>query len=225
MTVQTTHGSTAEIVRNERGAYEGNLVHYFRVVFNKAQNLRNPYHNFRHLCHVMWLCHSACEFYGDTLTPRVKRALLIGALFHDFDHTGKSVHDSVNIARAIGGLVEHLLPEDRDIFFEIVDIIRATEYPYTISSEKLDLACQIIRDADMSQSLSVAWIQQTIFGLSEEWSKTPLDVLKLQKPFHEKLRFLTEWANHEFPQEVIDRKIAEAEELVSLLSDTAVPAA
>jgi hypothetical protein len=225
MTLQNTSGSIVEIVRNDRAIYDGDLIHYFRVLVKKARNLQNPYHNFRHLGHVMWLCYRACEYYADKLTMRERRALLIAALLHDFDHTGKSVPDSENIARAVMGLVENLLPEDQDIFFEIVRIIKATEYPYTVPESDLNLPCMIIRDADMSQSFSVAWIQQTIFGLSEEWGKPPLEVLKIQKPFHEKLRFLTDWARKEFPQEVIDRKIAEAEELVNLLSDPAVPAA
>lgn len=212
------HGSIPAIVRNDSRLYEGDLKHYFQVVFNKAQNLRNPYHNFRHLCHVMWLSYKACEFYRDTLNPREMRNLLIASLFHDFDHTGKSGPDSVNIGRAIAGLVENLLPEDEEGFLEITRIIKATEYPYSITLDKLNLPCQIIRDADLSQALTVAWIQQVIFGLSEEWAKSPIEVLKMQEPFHKNLRFFTDWAKQEFPPEVIEQKVSEAQELIEILS-------
>jgi hypothetical protein len=170
----------------------------------------------------MWLCYKACIFYRDTLSQREMRNLLIAALFHDFDHTGKSGPDSVNIGRSIAGLVEHLLYEDEASLLEIVKLIKATEYPYTFPAEKLTLSCQIIRDADMSQALTVAWIQQVVFGLSEEWGKSPLEVLKMQMPFHQNLQFFTEWAKQEFTQEIITQRITEARELIEILSDEPV---
>jgi hypothetical protein len=46
-------GSLPQIVRNDHKLYEGNLVHYLQVIFNHAINLNNPYHNFRHMFHVL----------------------------------------------------------------------------------------------------------------------------------------------------------------------------
>lgn len=212
-------GSIPAIVRNDDGLYEGNLVSYFRAVFNHAQNLCNPYHNFRHMCHVLWLCHEACKFYTEnSMYRRDMRNLLIAALFHDFDHTGQAGPDSVNIARAIAGLEKHLAPEDRDELPAIVAIIKATEFPYTVPSDQLELPEQIIRDADLSQGLSVAWIQQTVFGLATEWRKTPLEVLKMQMPFFTGLKFATVWAHRQFPAAKVEEKIAEAQELFDILS-------
>lgn len=212
-------GSLPEIIRNDHNVYEGNLVWYFRAIFNHAQNLLHPYHNFRHMFHVLWMCYRACIFYAGTLSPREMRNLLIAAMFHDFDHSGMMGDDDLNIARAVRGFEKRVAPEDRPHMADIIFLIRTTEYPYKCPSEDLPLCGQIIRDADLSQSLNGAWIQQVVFGLAAEWGKKPIDVLKSQGPFHKSLGFHTEWGRQTFPQFDIDNKIAEAEELLGLLEE------
>ena len=49
-------GDLPEIIGNEENLYEGNLTLYFRILFYNSNNLNNPYHNFRHTLHVLWLC-------------------------------------------------------------------------------------------------------------------------------------------------------------------------
>ncbi|MDB5194662.1 MAG: hypothetical protein JWN50_676 [Parcubacteria group bacterium] len=217
-----TRGTIASVIRNDDHTYEGNLIHYFRAVFNHAQNLGNGYHNFRHLTHVMWLCHEACLYYATRLSPREMRNLLIAALFHDFDHTGISVPDVHNIMRAVRGLALHLAEEDMPYHVNIADLIEATEYPHVELSEALSLPARILRDADMGQSFSVAWIQQVVFGFSKEWGMPPLEVLKRQEHFHEGLVFETEWARQKFPRSAIEAKVAEAREMILLLADEPV---
>lgn len=215
-------GGIPAIVRNDAGCYEGNLVSYFQILWNHAQNLNNPYHNFRHICHVLWLCHEAClyytKYYPSELTLRQKRNLLIAALFHDFDHTGKSGPDWMNIAIAMRAIDRFLLPEDRPYRMDISRLVSFTEYPYAVGPEDLDLSALILRDADMGQAFSVAWIQQVIFGLAAEWGKTPLEVVKMQGPFHEKVRFHTKWGQKMFPASDVRTKINEATELLELLT-------
>ena len=210
-------GSLPQIVRNDQDLYEGDLTHYLKVIFNHAINLNNPYHNFCHMFHVLWLCHEACKFYADGLTKRDKRNLLIAAVFHDFDHLGKLKSDQINIDRAIAGLQAHVAEEDVPHLATIEALIQATHYPYLVPSESLDLPARIIRDADVGQTLTATWIQQVIFGLAAEWGKTPLDLLQMQSPFLSHLEFGTEWARSTFPREYIDGKINEANELLSLL--------
>lgn len=210
-------GTLPEVIRNEQRRYEGDLAHYFRVVFQHAQNLRQPYHNFRHMTHVLWLCHDACGFYAKELTPRQMRTLLIAALFHDFDHSGLFGNDDLNIERAVRGLKKHLLPRDVGEFAAMETLIRATQYPPTISGEDLSLAAQILCDADVSQAFSAAWIQQVIFGLSGEWGNTPLDALRAQEPFLRKLKFHTKWARGRFSLFDIEAKIKEVQELCEIL--------
>ena len=63
-------GDLPKIIGNEENLYEGNLIYYFRVLFFRANNLYNPYHNFRHMSHVLWLCYKACQYYSHELPPR-----------------------------------------------------------------------------------------------------------------------------------------------------------
>lgn len=146
------------------------------------------------------------------------RSLLIAALFHDFDHTGKAGSDAVNISRAIAALHKYASTEDLDALPDIEHLIQVTEYPYTIPSSELDLPGLIIRDADMLQAFDPAWIQQVIFGLAEEWGKSPLEILTMQEKFLGKLTFHTAWARRRFPKARIDAKILEAKKLLQILT-------
>ncbi|HWP61302.1 MAG TPA: HD domain-containing protein [Candidatus Paceibacterota bacterium] len=213
----TVRGSIPVILRNDHGLYQSTLVHYFRVIVHNAGNLSHPYHNFRHMFHVTWLCHEACLYYRDVLTPRQMRNLLVAALFHDYDHSGKTGPDQHNIDRAIAGLRTHHAPEDAEYLSEIEALIRATHFPYNIPVEELDLCGKIIRDADMGQAFSVAWIQQVVIGLGVEWGKSVREVLDIQPKFLANLTFYTEWGRRMFPRKDIDAKIAEARELAALL--------
>jgi hypothetical protein len=56
-----------KIINNESRLYEGDLMFYFRTLFFRSNNLYNPYHNFRHMLHVLWLCHEACRYYQQEL--------------------------------------------------------------------------------------------------------------------------------------------------------------
>jgi hypothetical protein len=166
--------------------------------------------------HVLWLCHEACKFYADELAKRDRRNLLIAALFHDFDHLGNQSPDQLNINRAIAGLRVHVSKEDLPHLTTIEALIQATHYPYLIPSESLELPARIIRDADVGQTLTVAWIQQVIFGLAAEWGEKPMELLEMQfvpVPFTVQHRV---GAQH-FSKRVHRRKIKEATELLSLL--------
>jgi len=217
-------GSIAEVIRNDAKLYEGDLAHYLRVLFFKSQNIRHPYHNLRHMLHVAWLCHQAIGFYWGTpskLTLRGARNLLVAALFHDFDHSGQFGNDDLNIERAVRGFRKHVAPEDVPHADRIVRIIRASEFPHRETSPEdaaEDLAIDILRDADVSQALSVAWLQQVVVGLAAEWGKSPLEVLQAQKGFHNDLHFRTGWATATFPQRIVEAKIREAEDLIALLA-------
>jgi hypothetical protein len=166
------------------------------------------------MLHVSWLCYQAAKYYRDCFTPRQIRNLLIAALFHDFDHPGQPQPraddpDGINISRAIAALRRHLAPEDRPF----LPAIEATHYPYAVAGEQLDLSGQIIRDADLAQSLSPVWIQQVVIGLARERRVSPLEILKMQPAFLAALSFNTEWARERFPARLVAAKIAETERL------------
>lgn len=214
----SVRGSLPRIIRNDERVYEGTLVSYFKAVFNGAQNLHHPYHNFRHTFHVVWLCYQACIFHLQDLTPRQMRNLLVAAMFHDFDHPGMMGNDDLNIQRAIRGLRQYVEPEDVDHLEDIERIIWATQFPYTTESITLSLSEQIIRDADMGQSFAMAWLQQVILGLAKEWQKKPIDILKAQPAFLQNVQFCTPWGQKMFPREEVEAKVREANELIELLA-------
>lgn len=217
--MKTLITSIPHVLTNPNKAYEGDLKAYFKIVFLQAKNLNNPYHNFRHLFHVLWNCYQAVVYYGDVLTPRQARNLLIAAMFHDFDHIGRGGNDDHNISLAIEGLRKHILDVDRPFLADIERLIQITRFPYTIPADEIDLCGKIIRDADLSQTLSVAWIQQVVFGLGKEWDITPLAVLKQQSVFLGNIKFLTAWAQFLFLPSVIQEKIDEGEALVAILEE------
>lgn len=210
-------GGLPEIIVNKDGVYQGNLADYYRWIFKNATNLSNGYHNFRHLFRVAWLCYQACVYYGDKLTRKEKRNLLIAAMFHDVNHSGKKGIDEDNIRQAIAALYKAIMPADRPYFEEIANLIWATEFPHRIRTELLSILEMILRDADVAQVLDVAWMQEVLFGLAEEWEMAPIDVLSHQVTFLENLKFGSEWAKETFPPSAIAAKIAEVRAHLALL--------
>ncbi len=210
-------GNISDVVSNTQDLYEGDLKRYFQAFFKNAKNLNHPYHNFRHMTHVMWLCYCACDFYRKELTGRQMRNLLIAALFHDFNHSGKMGNDSANIKRAVAGLKKHIAEEDKPYFKDIVALIKETEYPPKTDGSDLSLSAQILRDADLSQAFSVAWIQQVIFGLAKEWKKEPIEVLRMQESFLRGVTLLTEWGRQTFTHGDVENKIKEARQILKIL--------
>lgn len=203
------------VIGNEDGIYDGDLIHYFGEIFFTAQNLWHPYHNFRHMFHVLWTCYKACTYYAakGMLNRRDVRTILVAAIVHDVNHSGLTGDDDLNIERSVRWLGKHYDPCDASHLETIGGLVRLTEFPHQVDSSKLSLGAQILRDADLSQALSVAWLQQVVFGLAREWGKRPYEVLAMQKVFLSPLKFSTEWAQQEFPQEAIDEKVKEAEGL------------
>ncbi len=214
------HENLPLLLDNPFNLYEGNLVHYYQVILFRAQNLKKGYHNFRHMFQVAFNCYEACEFYQENakqlLSPLEMRKLLVAALFHDFDHSGLFGHDDLNLKRAVRGFEKHVQECDKPFIGEIGSIMWETKFPYENEVDDLPLVSKIIRDADMGQTFSEAWIQQVIMGLSEEWNMAPIDVLKSQPKFLSELRFHTSWGQKKFPQSVIDRKIAESQALIEM---------
>lgn len=213
-------GLVPRIILNDHRLYVGDLKHYFKIVVTKARNLTKPYHNFRHMFYVVCTCFEACQYYLVKTEghSRIKvRNLLIAGMFHDFDHSGVVGHDDLEIERALRGLKKHILPEDLAEYEAIAVLIRATEYPYKTHAKELSLEGQILRDADLSQALSEVWMQQILFGLSQEMNLTPLEMLRTQESFLANLKFNTVWAKERFNPEVVQSKIAEVRGLLEIM--------
>lgn len=181
-----------DIVLNSNNRYYGDLKHYFKCVC-EAPNFHMPYHNFRHMTHVLWEAYDGGVQMGlDELELRI---LLIGALMHDYNHTGKKGDDKVNIERALTALDNIILEKDRKFIDEIRKMIRVTQYPYT--TEQFSENELILRDADQSQTFSLVWMQ-SLSGLALELGMSFKDMLKLQHPFMKNLKFHTLWGQTKF---------------------------
>ncbi len=215
MNPQVTIG---EIVENVEGIFSGNLIYYYQVVLKHARNLRNDYHNFRHMFHVMWACYQGCLYHQDELSPGQIRNILIAAIFHDFNHSGRTGDDDLEIERALRRLRMYIHDSDRASLSGIEGMIRATQFPYQVMDVELPLGALILRDADMSQTFSVAWFQQVILGLGEEMGMGHEQMLAMQPGFIRSVKFLTAWGKETFSQAVVEKKAKEAEKLLELLN-------
>lgn len=204
----------AKIINNDEGLYEGNLRYYYKFVF-LAPSVNNPYHNFRHMIHVMCSVYEAVKFncYYEIGADRF-RALLIAALMHDYGHSGKMGHDHQEILNTLALLEKIILEEDKYLLPEIQELIKSTEFPY--SEAYISIGAGILRDADASQAFSDAWLQQIVFGLAQELEISAEACLRQEITYLQSLRFYSEWGQIVLAIKV-KSKIMEIEELLDLI--------
>lgn len=212
------------IINNEEKLYEGDLRHYFRSIFF-SRGANNPYHNIRHGVFILEVCYDAIKYYRyhnygaieETLLDN--RALLIGGLLHDADHSGRSGNDDLNIELACRFLDKVCLEEDRQIKNKIKKYFRSTEFGpnghvYTAKSEYE----KVLRDADLSQIAEPSWLRMILFGLAKEMQVAPIQMLTMQESFLSNVRFESRWGKQKFGNAIKD-KIEEAKELVKILEN------
>lgn len=213
---QSSMKTIYSIIRNQdQEFFDGDLIFYFRLLFFHSNNSNHPYHNIRHMLHVMWECYDGAVYHG--LDRRQFRNILISAIGHDLNHSRRTGgDDGKEIETALRTLANNILAFDKEYFDEIEVNIRATQYPYVIPEDQLKQSQRIIRDADMSQTFSPVWLQQTIFGLAEESGKRPLELLEGQVPFLNSLKFFSEWGRSKFTPQ-IEAKKKEVEEYLLIL--------
>lgn len=195
------------VFNNTEKLYAAQDLWYYHKKLVEAPNANLPYHNYRHMCHVTCEVYDFCK--STKVDPETFLVMLLGAIFHDYGHTGDgSIADSRNIEIAIESLSIHLHPIHAHLISRIIPFIRATEFPHkplTNIADNTELLLAI-RDADMSQSLNIVWIQQTIFGMAAEQRKTRDEMIKGQLPFlTHYLTFNTEWAKNKFAPELKKR--------------------
>jgi hypothetical protein len=188
------------IILNKEGLYPGDLKPYFRAVWN-ASNVNLPYHNLQHMLAVTCSVYEGCKFYD--ISGVHMRNLLIAALFHDYNHTGLVGDDEVNIKIAVEGLKKHILLEDSDSLITIVSYILATQFPHKEGYD--NLLMQIIRDADITYTMTEDWIQ-IILQLGVEFNLTPNQMLMGQIPFIQNtLKLSSEWAINNYSEKIQER--------------------
>lgn len=184
-------------------AQNANLRQFYNYYLENCLSLNVPYHNMRHTLGMMYHIiriyelsnDGSHEYYGFRLSQEDLYVLLVSALFHDYNHSAGRFADDVNVNNAINGLracvTEILEPSDtRDMLLTRCERnIRATQYPYVISDDILDLHQRIMRECDILVILFDDMVTQSIMGLSLEMHQT-----NLTKFVVDYLRFILERA-------------------------------
>lgn len=167
-----------------------------KYIINNSTSNTAPYHNLNHMLTVTKHVYNALEHLF-LLEDKRCEELLLAALFHDYNHSMGSQKDDYNVAEAKKGLRTFVESEklDLDIVF-MESILDATEYPYKIDFRQLDFYQKLIRDCDLCQAYEYNWLQQCIFGLSEEMGFTFKQLLTGQKSFLQSITFLTDYGLH-----------------------------
>lgn len=160
-----------------------NLSDFYRYYISHCTSLTLPYHNINHtlgmMQHVITIYEAVnkggkSSVYGFRLDDQDLFMLLTAAMFHDFNHSGGRFDDSVNIENAINGLfscIDACLIENEDsirLKEACAELIKATQFPYVIPDEMLDIRQRILRECDITVCFYEDYISHTIFGLAEE---------------------------------------------------------
>lgn len=208
-----------DILNNKDSIYRGNLHYYFKQLFN-SRGVNNPYHNIRHACTILIRCYQALQFYIEKTKEvdlELNRAFLISAICHDYNHSGRSGNDDLNIKLALRGVENIILDKDEHLLENIYHFISQTEFgPRGHVYESKSEYDKMIKDADLSQICSDAWIRMIIFGLAEEMGLSPIKMLELQESFLSAVRFESEWGQQFLP--MLQEKIQESKELLKILN-------
>lgn len=170
------------------------------IIQNNISNI-NPYHNIFHLFYVF----KYVNYISKISNYECSIDLYIAALFHDYAHIGKMGNDSLNIQKAIVGVIE-FQKENLELFNSqcninnIAHLIKCTEYPYIIPEEDLGIEGKIIRDADMSYMFEDVSIVALYYGLNKEFGNDLEQFLNNQEKFFLGIKFYNpilqnEWLN------------------------------
>ena len=152
--LQSDESSIFEILKNYK------LKHFYEFLSNNQSN-NLPYHNFYHAKCMLLNCFEGIwhESFNDKdehiNTPQI-RGLLVGALYHDFGHSGGYLSDSENISIALEGLDDGQIYAEsnyselsKESLLIAKSVIEITQYPYI--KEPQTIFEKIIRDADLMQ--------------------------------------------------------------------------
>jgi hypothetical protein len=168
---------------------------------NKSYAL--PYHNNTHIENVTLFVLKGCEYYS--IKDSYKRLMLVATLFHDVDHTGSGKDDDKNILNSIKSFLD--FNEDSRFVDEeekfIIELIKATRYPYLQECSSLNEYQQIIRDADVIQGLySNNYINSVVYAIARESNISLSEMISKQVDYLSNSKFCTEWATNLYQSKV-----------------------
>jgi hypothetical protein len=165
---------------------EFQLNDYLKIVLVENSSNYAPYHNLNHILCMVKYAYVIGK--SEELSSEEIKLLIISALFHDFNHSQGKEEDSVNIEIANKAVREYV---DSELVDDVIDIIKATQYPYTIEYGNLTTLQKVIRDCDFMQTFEPNYIHQVLFGISKEIGISVKEFLPLQIKFLDSIVFNT----------------------------------
>lgn len=163
-----------------------NLKAFYQYYLGNCLSLSVPYHNMRHtlgmIYHIIRMYEkSKTDISTDVhITDDDLYILITSALFHDYNHSAGRFSDQVNVRNAKDGLeccLRNILPASdlRDrIILSCKKNIDATQYPYIIPDDELDIQQRILREIDILVCLYDDFITQSLMGLAAEMHQANL---------------------------------------------------
>ena len=186
-------------------------INFINISNGSSNHLQ--YHNIDHLFSVFQMCFEIVHYnkiYDYDVNYKLE--LYIAALFHDYAHSGGKLTDSENIINALDGvMLFHKANPEFDLNI-VIQIIKATEYPYTIDESDFTLFEQkIIRDADMCYLFQPLSIVKLYSGLRSEFGTDYNTFLNNQFNFLNNVKFYTEYHNDLWENSVKELRLNELE--------------
>lgn len=188
-------------------------INFINISNGESNHL--PYHGIDHLFSVLEMCYKIItnniSYENDV---NYKLELYIAALFHDYAHSGGKLTDSENIINALDGvMLFHKANPEFDLNI-VIQIIKATEYPYTIDENDFTLFEQkLIRDADMCYLFQPLSIVKLYSGLRSEFGTDYNTFLTNQINFLNSVKFYNDYYNSMWNTVIKQERLNELEML------------
>lgn len=165
---KSKHVMEKVIARTEAHLYlaKNGLNHALAYVQIENPSNKVPYHNLDHCLTVVKWCGRLAGICS--LPANEEKALILAAIFHDFDHTAGEQEDDVNIQRALTGLKRfgEIHRVDEELLNAAIENIQVTQFPFIYTPQTISQ--KIIRDADLLQSLEPNRVEVLVDGLRKE---------------------------------------------------------
>lgn len=137
---------------------DNNPLWFIKTNSSGTNTIMPTYHNWKHMSHVTDIAMQIATHLN--MSTIDKYNLFIACMFHDYGHSLGTYTDSYNINVAClkvksifnNHTLSALNTLDKHNESEIIDIIKATQYPFVIKPETVSE--KIIRDADLTMSMS-----------------------------------------------------------------------
>jgi len=159
-------------------------------IIKESKSNFSPYHNLNHNITVTVFSYYIGKI--EKISSKEMKELLIAAIFHDFNHSAGESKDDINVKNAKKGIKEFIEKNKIVVDLDAIDkILDATEFPYKVNEEDLNIQQKIIRDADLTQLFEPTRLQANFLGLQKEQKIEYKKQLENQEKFYKVLKFRT----------------------------------